>query len=746
MNQYLKKPLFYTTVFLFTLVIAAFVCVSVPQYAYADGEALDSSNQAAVTDQNVLADDLLENENNQESTTTGGGEESGIGSDTGDSSGENVAGDSSNVSNTQTTTDTQASDGIDTAVNASVNSIVSTTKTAMAKTSSKSGFVVAIDAGHGGSDSGAVANGLKEKDLTLKIALYARDYLLENFPGITVYMTRTTDVYLGLSERVANAVANGADLFFCIHINAGGGNGVEVWTLNDSSYRYDLYTESYKLSQAYLKQTDKLSLKNRGIKTRDSEHGVTYPDGSTADYLTVLYRSRLAGIPAVLTENLFIDNASNASYLSNEANLKKLGIANAKAIIEYLSASPHPSVSATANGQLTLSWTAVPGATKYAIARKTSSGYYTYTYNCTNTSYTITGLTNGSSYSFLVQAYVGGSWTKFTSNDLLTVKLVPSPSNVKATPSGDGVVTLTWNAVNGATKYAIAEKLSTGKYKNFSTTYTGTSFTVDNLSNGKSHRFLVQAYITGTWSPVSEDLLVSATPTGTMKPAPTVSSMTDTSVTLSWKAVPGATKYAIARKTSSGYSTYTYDCTDTKYTINNLKTASTYTFLVQAYIDGAWSKFTTSDLVSVVVTGSAPTNVKATASGDGEVTLTWNAVKGATKYAVAEKLSSGKYKTSSNAITSTTYTVSDLANGKTHQFLVQAYVNGTWSPASDFFLVSATPTGTVKPAVSAVPKVTSVELSWGSVPGATKYAVARKTSSGYYNYTLDCTDTTYTVT
>ena len=85
---------------------------------------------------------------------------------------------------------------------------------------------VVIDAGHGGADSGAVGNGIIEKDLTLKISNYIYDRLKDL--GIDVKMTRTTDETLTPTERVnrvLNAFGNSSDvLLISNHINAGGGD------------------------------------------------------------------------------------------------------------------------------------------------------------------------------------------------------------------------------------------------------------------------------------------------------------------------------------------------------------------------------------------------------------------------------------------------------------------------------------------------------------------------------------------
>ena len=93
---------------------------------------------------------------------------------------------------------------------------------------------IVIDAGHGGHDPGAKANGLSEADLTLDVALRLKK-LLEKQPGIEVVMTRETDVFVPLEERTAIANREAADLFLSIHVNASrntSARGVETYFLN----------------------------------------------------------------------------------------------------------------------------------------------------------------------------------------------------------------------------------------------------------------------------------------------------------------------------------------------------------------------------------------------------------------------------------------------------------------------------------------------------------------------------------
>lgn len=84
-----------------------------------------------------------------------------------------------------------------------------------------------IDPGHGGTDPGAVGNGLQEKSLTLQIATRIKDILTLEYDNVSIRMSRTGDQTVSLSERTNAANAWGADFFLSVHINAGGGTGYE---------------------------------------------------------------------------------------------------------------------------------------------------------------------------------------------------------------------------------------------------------------------------------------------------------------------------------------------------------------------------------------------------------------------------------------------------------------------------------------------------------------------------------------
>ena len=215
----------------------------------------------------------------------------------------------------------------------------------------KSGnLVVVLDPGHGGKDPGAKGvNGVYESHLTLKIAQYCKAEL-EQYSGVTVYMTRTDDSYPGgtggasedLDNRVAYAKSVGANVLVSIHLNStgtGSAYGAEVFFPN-SNYKPEVGSEGKNLAQKVHDELVSLGIYGRGIKIRYTANGSTYPDGSLADYYGLIYRAKKAGFPAIIIEHAFIDNQNDYNkFLSSDEKLQKLGVADATGIAKAYSLS-----------------------------------------------------------------------------------------------------------------------------------------------------------------------------------------------------------------------------------------------------------------------------------------------------------------------------------------------------------------------------------------------------------------------
>ncbi|MCP3026537.1 N-acetylmuramoyl-L-alanine amidase [Halobacillus sp. A5] len=176
---------------------------------------------------------------------------------------------------------------------------------------------IVIDAGHGGTDSGASYQGNLEKNFNLSIALKVQSHLQQNYEA-EIVMTRTSDVTLSLDARSRLANNENADFFLSIHNNAAGGQGFESYIFNGTvsaptrTYQNAIHDRIMSAVQS------KYNIRDRG-KKRANFH--------------VLRETRM---PALLLEVLFVDNASDVAKLRNPAFIEEVSIAIAQGTAEAL--------------------------------------------------------------------------------------------------------------------------------------------------------------------------------------------------------------------------------------------------------------------------------------------------------------------------------------------------------------------------------------------------------------------------
>lgn len=173
---------------------------------------------------------------------------------------------------------------------------------------------VFISVGHGGSDPGAVANGLKEKDLNLVIALACQQELVRH--GVSVGMSRIRDEDDKTGVEECNAY--NPDYAIDIHNNAGGGDGAEI-------YHHYNGGAGKTLAQNVLDGIVALGQNSRGLKIRRNAQG--------KDYYAFI---RNTGCPAIIVECAFIDNKKDVQIVDTEAKQRAMGVAIAKGVLKTL--------------------------------------------------------------------------------------------------------------------------------------------------------------------------------------------------------------------------------------------------------------------------------------------------------------------------------------------------------------------------------------------------------------------------
>jgi N-acetylmuramoyl-L-alanine amidase len=179
------------------------------------------------------------------------------------------------------------------------------------------GITVMLDAGHGGSESGAIGPlGLRyaEKDINLDFAFKLKAEL--EALGANVLMTRTNDSYLSLSQRLALSRNARPDMFISLHANSMADN-VDISKISGFSV---FYSEDFAKPAAQLVYDHVIREHGR------NKHGVNKKN---------FYVIRNTWAPSFLLENAFVPNPIEFEWLTNEAEQIKLAKTVAKAVAEY---------------------------------------------------------------------------------------------------------------------------------------------------------------------------------------------------------------------------------------------------------------------------------------------------------------------------------------------------------------------------------------------------------------------------
>ncbi|RMD46413.1 MAG: N-acetylmuramoyl-L-alanine amidase [Aquificota bacterium] len=215
-------------------------------------------------------------------------------------------------------------------------------------------IVVVIDPGHGGKDPGAISNGLKEKNVNLRIARRLKR-LLENSKFYKVYLTRYSDRYVDLYTRTVYAIKKKADIFISIHCNA----SENTYTRGTYIYTLNLKGAKSKLARLVERRENKAVIKAVKVSSNPFVNKVvaelaintTMTEGLNFAYILKKELSKITsvkdidsanfavlktpGIPSVLIETAYITNKKDANLLKSKIFIENFAAAIYNAIEDY---------------------------------------------------------------------------------------------------------------------------------------------------------------------------------------------------------------------------------------------------------------------------------------------------------------------------------------------------------------------------------------------------------------------------
>jgi hypothetical protein len=417
-------------------------------------------------------------------------------------------------------------------------------------------------------------------------------------------------------------------------------------------------------------------------------------------------------------------NANGASSMSNLLHRTTLVVAPA-------------SLAATNNATnaLTLGWTDSSGNGGYIVQKEIRSTWITLATLATSTdTYSVTGLHAGNAYNFQVMAIDGGG---FSIASPLTASTLTKSTVVTAAGASTSAIAVSWTPIPGVTSYNVETSPDNGANSDWvsNTVATGTTTYTDSTPATAN----VQGYYrvagvnsggTGAFSSVVSSYSLLAAPTTF-----TATSLSDTSISLSWDSETAAAGFRL-QKQGTG-STWIQiggllPSSSTSYIVPNLTANTAYTFrLIAKDLGGDSAPSTTSSATTKV---AAPVVALGTVA-DTTVALSWPAITGATGYKVWRSTTPDVGFTSTSVTMPSTipptftYTDSTAAQGTVYYYYVTASTtNGGDSLPSN--TVNPTTLMTAPTGVTAVSsETTSIDISWTSVAGATGYIVQQQGST-----------------
>lgn len=491
-----------------------------------------------------------------------------------------------------------------------------------------------------------------------------------------------------------------------------------------------------------------------GFKIERKTGNGTYTEIATVAANAVTFTNTSLNSSTTYSYRVRAYNAAGNSDYSNEA---------AAATLSALPAKPtNLSVSTMNNGQVTLTWKDnATNETGFKIERKIGNGSFSEiaTVAANVVTFTNTGLSNNTAYTYRVRAYNAAGNSDYSNEATVTpLAVAPSkPTNLEASQVGDNQVKLVWkdNATN-ETGYKIERKTGSGNYSEIATVSANvTNYTNTGLSNNTTYTYRVRAYNAVGNSDYSNEATVTIASVPTKPDELKISSTNTDRLTITWKDNANNEKgFRIERKTGSGSFSEiaTVSANVTSYTNTGLSNNTTYSYRVRAYNDAGNSNYSNEVSGKTGVALTKPESLEASEVNTDRVTLAWKDKSDNERgFTIERKTGNGSYSEIATVKANTTsYTDTRLRNETTYTYRVQAYNDDGRSDYSNELKVTTGLTPE-KPTALTVTLVAAdkIQIEWkDNADNETGFRIERKTGNGSFSEvtTVKANTTTYTNT
>lgn len=443
-------------------------------------------------------------------------------------------------------------------------------------------------------------------------------------------------------------------------------SGTAVWAEASSTFSATTKTTQVQMT-SYSCTYDAIRINWDSVSVADGYRVYQYINGSWVSLATVSSSTttyRISGLEEG-TKYLFKVKAfvrdSSGTAIWQEASETFTAYTKSSKVVMTTYSSDYDSI--------TINWNDFVDADGYRIYQYINGSWISLkTVTNSVTSYTISDLTPGTSYSFKVKAFIRDSagtavWQE--ASDSFSAATTTAAVTMKSYTCDYDSITLNWNSISDVAGYRIYQYIN-GEWVSIKTVSgsSTTSYTVTGLQPNSSYSFKVKAYIrnsegTAVWLLASDSYSTLTKVITAPAQVSTISSESSlNSVELSWNAVSGATGYVVYKFNGTTY-IKAGQTTDTSYTIEGLDEFTSYSFMITSYVtEAGYTVYGSgSDKYSVSTTFDADLTFEMKTSSETSYTIMWDSYNGAKSYKLeAYNISSAKWETVLETTTTFTYT------------------------------------------------------------------------------------------
>ena len=394
------------------------------------------------------------------------------------------------------------------------------------------------------------------------------------------------------------------------------------------------------------------------------------------------------------------------------------------------------------DGDLEIIWTPVEEAVSYQVYRSTDGNEYHFLEETTELRFLDTDIQTGTRYYYRLKAVYQRENKTFYSGLCEAVSSVGSRATTLTgiAETDNNTLTVSWNPESGATKYDIYRKTADGAFE-YRGTSSGTSYADGGITWGETYTYCVHTIVTSGGKDYESPASDTCSHTALVRP---VISDVDHNGTVLWGAVPGAVSYEVYRSSDGKNFTMLAEVTALTYTDASVVSGQNcYYKICAVYMENGERVVSgPSDIESAVtVLPTTITGCKTNAYGYNK--LSWNEVKGVTKYRVYRKTATTSYIHLGDT-TALSFTDKTPVGGETYIYLVRTIVTKDGSNYLSVYSNEWSHAGKAGPVISKVSrhKYGGLSVSWKSVANASGYYLFRSEDGKSYSTILKNTTAT----